>query len=306
MQKVREAAARTQCINNLKQLALATHNYHDTTKVLPPGIRIASTTVPVSTYLGTIPFILPYMDQGAISSQIPTAYFEGATGSGAWWNNATVNTLAQNRLAVLTCPTADLYRELSAPPYAAATSFGEAVYIYCVPNSLSITLGYFQGMGRNYGRTSYISSAGAIGDAQTGTNPPYSNYRGPFYPNSKVKLVGVSDGTSNTIAFGETLGGSSNFRQYGISWMGAGGQATAWELRDPQFGVWNQFASLHTGIVPFAYLDGTVKLVRITACDSAPYPGAAANPLWFNSRWYQMQYVGGTNDSQSIDFSVLE
>src|SRR3954452_4232875 len=60
VQKVREAAARTQCSNNLKQLGVALHNHHDNLKYLPSNIRpVAAGTVRVrwATYL------LPYIEQ---------------------------------------------------------------------------------------------------------------------------------------------------------------------------------------------------------------------------------------------------
>src|ERR1043166_3524164 len=63
VQKVREAAARTQCTNNLKQLALGCHNYHDTNKFLPPAriARDAYATWPV--------LVLPFIDQQPLYKQ---------------------------------------------------------------------------------------------------------------------------------------------------------------------------------------------------------------------------------------------
>src|SRR5437870_5677449 len=57
VQKVREAAARTQCINNLKQLALAMHNYENTFKAFPPG---RTTVSPEHSWSA---FMLPYIEQ---------------------------------------------------------------------------------------------------------------------------------------------------------------------------------------------------------------------------------------------------
>src|SRR6185369_3767499 len=110
VQKVREAAARAQCQNNLKQMGLAMHNYHDTKKEFPPGDSSDYTpygtitfpqagTAPANTYSGGwgsswIVFILPYVEQSTLYSRW---VFNGASGytnatNSAAWNNVKIPT----------------------------------------------------------------------------------------------------------------------------------------------------------------------------------------------------------------------
>src|SRR5436853_3630426 len=65
VQKVREAAARTQCINNLKQMGLALHSAHDTAKKLPPGGASANGSWGASWHY----YILPFIEQGPLFTQ---------------------------------------------------------------------------------------------------------------------------------------------------------------------------------------------------------------------------------------------
>src|SRR5262249_30661338 len=135
VQKVREAANRMSCQNNLKQVALAAHNYHDAYLTLPPGTLGEPTyTNPYSglfQYVGVLTYLLPYLEQDNIYKQIqPTAIqfkagvaslfdtqFTGApagSGTGFWWtdtqNGASVNmVLASNRIKNLVCPSDDPY-----------------------------------------------------------------------------------------------------------------------------------------------------------------------------------------------------
>jgi len=80
VQKVREAAARTQCINNLKQIALASHGYHDSTKSLPSGndAKMASALM----------YLLPFLDQNPMYDA-----FDRGPGT-YWFNTLNINTAA--------------------------------------------------------------------------------------------------------------------------------------------------------------------------------------------------------------------
>lgn len=73
VQKVREAAARTKCANNLKQIGLAVHNYHDANNGMPPsGTGVTGMTV--------WSLILPYLEQGAAADRLD--YDVASFGSG--------------------------------------------------------------------------------------------------------------------------------------------------------------------------------------------------------------------------------
>ncbi len=97
VQKVREAAARTQCINNLKQIILAAHNYQSTFNQLPPGYLgcLPKDNTPASAFLGVtdgqlmscLSFLLPYVEQDAIYKQLVDG---NAPNAGVGYSNATL------------------------------------------------------------------------------------------------------------------------------------------------------------------------------------------------------------------------
>src|SRR5260370_19597037 len=93
VQKIREAAARMQCQNNLHQIALASHNYESTFQSFPPGLNVSPNVVGnqwvsappyAGPYVGVLAYLLPYIEQGNVYNEIPSAIFNPNTTLWAW------------------------------------------------------------------------------------------------------------------------------------------------------------------------------------------------------------------------------
>jgi len=183
VQKVREAAARTQCLNNLKQIGLALHGYHDAKKGMPPGGYS-----PTAGQWGASwhYYVLPYLDQNSIYT---TAGAE-AYPTGAGWNSAfTLANLDNKILPIYRCP-------------------GSTMPVLC----------YFTPTPAGYGNSkvmaaSYLGVAGAVdgsisGYTSSGTKQNNGSggicaANGILFPGSNVKFPEITDGTSNTMLVGE-------------------------------------------------------------------------------------------------------
>ncbi len=130
------------------------------------------------------------------------------------------------------------------------------------------------GYGQELGRSNYLAVGGAFGKVEVDdqTHSGWARFTGIYTANSATSISQITDGTSNTLAFGEYLGGLSNdgTRFVEVSWMGAGWLGTKWGLA-PTYGStnddynWGQFQSKHSGVVNFAFADGHVAGISRSA-----------------------------------------
>jgi prepilin-type N-terminal cleavage/methylation domain-containing protein/prepilin-type processing-associated H-X9-DG protein len=271
VQKVRDAAARMSCSNNLKQLALASQNYESAFGTLPPGLNGA-------TYLSCLSYLLPYIEQDNLYAQVPQNLFPFNTTAGPWWNTAWGPATAH--VKTFECPGDNLYSGTS-----------QGTFAYLTTDGTTLNGGYFGGTNVGLGCTNYIASAGALGRV---SDAFYGQWCGPYYLNSMTRTGTITDGSSNTIAFGETLGGTSKGdRDFNIAWMGAGALPTAWDLIDPT--GWYSFGSRHTGVVQFAFGDGSVRPLHKVGPDTP----------WFTDQWYALMAASGANDGNVVDWDQI-
>jgi len=295
VQKVREAAARMSCSNNLKQIALAAHNFESANSVLPPGLIMNSTTAPTGNYISALTYLLPYIEQDNVYKIIPKEVFQQNpviapynTSGVTWWGSISVTgpngagataptvTAARSKIKTYLCPS---------DSNEATPSTGIFIGMTIVGSTLTGTYNAVGGNAIDAGRSNYIGCAGQFGEL-------YS-YAGIYTANSKIKLTDITDGTSNTFMFGECLGGTETApRDWVLSWMGAGSLPVYWGLPTPA--QWYTFGSRHTGVVQFAYGDGSVRRVRKGV-------GTTAG----SNDWYALCRAAGRNDGEVQDDSLL-
>jgi prepilin-type N-terminal cleavage/methylation domain-containing protein/prepilin-type processing-associated H-X9-DG protein len=210
VQKVREAAARTQCINNLKQIGLAMHMNHDATKALPSGgwgwdwIGTAERGTGADQPGGWLYNILPYIEQGNLRNQT-----KGLVGAAC--TNAMLQVMAQP-VPLFNCPSrrnGGPYTGGNAGPYLSFDASGATVSV----STANIPLA----------RTDYAACVGSTQQNEIDQGPAspgpgvgsvyWSNgpFTGPIYRCSQVRLIQITRGTSNTYLVGEKQMGQSNY-----------------------------------------------------------------------------------------------
>src|SRR5437867_6738230 len=205
IQQIREAANRAACANNLKQLGLAAHAYHDANKVFPPGylgpkdpqMKFDGSEFPSSPYwpwftaashIGVLAFLLPYLEQENIYKRIDN--WNSATG---WWESANNLAMAQSRPTVLLCPSDDLNGTVSlgvvVTHHIDHYSGGYLALQYSIPTAPQIA--------NSLGRTNYAGVNGARGAGAPGSY--WQQWAGIFDNHSRTRLTDVIDGTNNTL-----------------------------------------------------------------------------------------------------------
>ncbi|MFO0864181.1 MAG: DUF1559 domain-containing protein [Gemmataceae bacterium] len=268
VQKVREAAARAQCQNNLKQLGLALHSYHDTYKKFASG----GTPSPAGGYGHSwIMLILPYVEQGAIYNQFDfkgvSSAHTGLIYSGT--NQANGTLLAGKGISILTCPSSPL------PQF--------------------VLVGSIAGSSSGVQSPSYTGVSGAVDHSSVVDRDGESNQHAPkgklstggMLPSRlNQRIADCTDGTSNTIMVGEqsdwcrdAAGATFNCRSdYGHSMAMGPGDTRTWNNTHVRYrvndknwsnvGVGSDFyghnrpiQSAHTGGANVLLTDGTVRFV---------------------------------------------
>ena len=313
VQKVREAAARATCQNNLKQIGLGAHNYESANSMFPPGQLggDAASGFFGGQSTGAMYFLLPYIEQENLFRQFTgtynvTAQFAFTTTARNWWSRNPDFSLSFTKVKTFVCPSDNISRS-------SETTSGAIIMMMpdpASPGTGACTYGFFNsGNTFDIGKTNYAPISGALG-INVATSSPFdgpgvnlNKYSGIFFNRSKTTIVSITDGTSNTLAFGESLGRSTSVKPADFIWSWMGGICIP-----TKFGIAGgggtsavvplSMSSNHTGVINVAYADGSIRTLR---------PGASGtrNPTSVGSDWYVLQALAGMADGDVVKTDQL-
>ena len=186
VQKVREAANKTTCINNMKQIGLAVHNYHGAYKKMPSGGRPLANAAVYG--IGWTFQVFPFLEQDNRYNALLALAGGNIDALNAWRTTAAwgQQNLCTDPVKMYRCPSSEL--PVATSPDAATPTTANTNAFFQSPL-------HYRGNGG--------SAAAELIQAPQGRNQWYTT-TGVIYPLSATKLEAIADGTSNTLLAGET------------------------------------------------------------------------------------------------------
>lgn len=285
VQAAREAARRAQCVNNLKQLGIAAHNYHDVVGKFPAGLYLHPTFQASGVAWNNSSFLvlmLPQMEQQAMYNAINFSKMWGTFKGGGWtWQaqylgteNSTVRQSVVNTFICPSDPSPNLDNtnadEIDTA-LAAGTSYVGNMGDNClacaesaVPNVLAGQVTFCSDTGRNCRYPQLGHNRTAASQSENGGRAG----SGIFWAwGSNVGVSMITDGTSNTMLAGEQIRRITNWNAWVHANQSIGSTAVPlnYKLNPAATGNWTKqysFRSLHSGGANFAFADGSVKFVK--------------------------------------------
>ncbi len=313
VQKVREAAARTTCTNNLKQIGLAMHNYESTYGYLPAGGDIQMT--------GPLIQMLPYLEQENIYRAWQFRPYTGSAGTYSYYFRDPMNAPqsavlgatpptppgfwpVSPNLKMLTCPAAtpEAAGQIGAIRFQTGGNPGKdfpnatnpAEGFGTAPNAYtSYSVAGATGTHSFYGRTNYIPMGGYLVAPADGPYLP-----GMFTYKSKIAIVAIQDGSSNTIAFLESAGGVNSSGGWLGNGMGMNYQLSAFGTCPDKTNSNCNFSATGKG---FAY--GLPSSMHTTNRINCVFGDGSVRNISATTNFDTYVYMCGINDGVTVSFN---
>jgi len=260
IQKVREAASRMQCQNNIRQLAVGLHNFHDVLKGFPRAGEVRN-------QLSWHVFILPYIEQQNLYAQFDLSP------SGNYNSTANRNVHALNRIAMFLCPTSSIEKMQTGGGH----HVNDSERIGGSTGTIVYTTHYYGVLGPM--GMNPVTSLAYDHDATNLDTYGGLATQGIFMPERVTatatsdtgwSLPQITDGSSNTLMLGEIswVSNATRYRTWirGCQTVGvcAGCRNVTNAINTPGYDLFNDiaFGSMHFGGTNFAFGDGSVRFIH--------------------------------------------